>query len=887
MSLRPLGKVVDLRPGEWAPFARTFAILFLIIGGHTALETARDALFLTRLAPKMLTYVYVAVAALSLVVVPLNARFARVTGARNALVASLLLTAFGAGWFRVRPTEPALVFMLYVFGTLSATLLIGQFWVLANALFTPAQARRLFGPLAAGGVTGALAGAELASLILERAPVRTLLELSVVAYFGAALVATTLVLEPRRSPAPERPKLGAGLPALTRDPFVLRLAAMTALTVSASVVIDYVFKARVSRSIPHAALGSFFARYQLGLNAGSLLLQVVVSGPVVQRLGVLGLSLLAPALVTACGFGVVLTNSAFALTVALKGTDNALRNSLGRFSTELLWAPVENPTSARGAVDVIVTRTAQALAGAGLLVATMVIGTRSTVLAGTVCALALLGVLVASGIRRPYMEVFRRALGRGGFVHAFKPAELDLTSVELLVERLAHSRAADVLAAMNVLADRGRVRLIPALILHHNDEGVLVRALDLFGPSKRRDWLLLGERALDHPSPRVQRTAVRAFALAGADAVLRRATNHPNPAVRALARLYLTPLDDRVLRGDPLTWSIFEGDDEQHHLKRAFIDLLISHPTPQATAWLLGLGKLPALASVVTQALARIGDETSIPYLIERLNRADERAAARDGLVRLGAPALSALERVLQDSAALRATRAHAPRSIARFKNAEAARVLLAALTHEADGLVRYKVVRGLQDLAATTSLRLEPEPIMGEIARNCLEYLRLFALCHALAVQPDSGPGDPIELVKLLLEDKLEQSRDRIARLLQVVHRGNDVPTIFRALRSDDRHQRGRAVEYLDVLIRDISESSNEQATLLRLVVDDLLPDERIRRAADLVGRFDGARAALEALTHDSDGIVRELARKALDKVVKSSNDPRGAVGEVGQDLA
>ncbi len=127
------------------------------------------------------------------------------------------------------------------------------------------------------------------------------------------------------------------------------------------------------------------------------------------------------------------------------------------------------------------------------------------------------------------------------------------------------------------------------------------------------------------------------------------------------------------------------------------------------------------------------------------------------------------------------------------------------------------------------------------------------------------------------MLEDKLFQSRDRLVRLLHVVYRDNDIPAIFRELRSGDRRQRGRAIEYLDVLIRDFGRSSIEVAALLRVVVDDLSPEERTLRATEFVSVLPNAPAGLAELASDPDPIVHELAAHALEKLA-----PPGAVGPV-----
>jgi len=871
-----MSRFVDLRSGEGRSFLRAFLVLLLTITAHTVLETARDTLFLTKLQPRNLALVYVATAVFTILLTPLSVRLTRAAGAKNALVVSLLLTAFAAAWFRIRPPGAASVFGLYVFGALSATLLVGQFWLLAGTLFNAAQSRRLFGPLASGGVLGGVGGGALAALLLSTMEVRGLLGVASLCYFGAAFLATQLELEevaaPSRalgsSPLASREPLRPQLAKVQKDPFLIRLAAMAVLSIAVSVVIDYLYKSKVSRSIPHAALGAFFARYQLVLSLGSLVLQVVITGPVVQRIGVVGLALTGPLLLTFGGTLTALLGAPFWLVVGLKGTDTSLRNSLGRVAAELLWAPVEQQAQARGFVDLIVTRVAQAVAGGVLLAATMQHEFRPGHLASAAAILATLWLLVGAGIRKPYIALFRKALARGGTEREFMLGELDLTSVETLVEALARPQASEVVAAMNVLAERKRERLIPALILLHSEESVLTRALEILGPSGRNDWYALAERLLESASPRVQQAAVRAFALAGETAVLRRITQEGNPSLRTFATLYLAQQAGETMSGDPIGWELFADDDAEHTLKLAFIEALAAHPTPDTPRLLLRFAKLPALASAVTAALETGGDESSIEFLISRLKWADDRLLARRALLRLGEPALAALARALYDEKLERRVRLHVPRSISAFLSEEALAILLKAVVEHENGLVRYKALRGLEQLALETTLRIDSGPLFHEVTRNALEYLRLFSVEVALKNDREASSQLESQLVLELLDDKIAQSRDRLARLLQVLHRGDDIPAIFAALVSSDRRRRGRAVEFLDALIRGLDRSSDGAVFLLRLVVDDLPDELRAERASELVGAFPDARAALDALSRDADEVVSSLATRALSRV-------------------
>src|SRR6185369_3999707 len=288
-------------------------------------------------------------------------------------------------------------------------------------------------------------------------------------------------------------------------------------------------------------------------------------------------------------------------------------------------------------------------------------------------------------------------------------------------------------------------------------------------------------------------------------------------------------------------------------------------PPSDATRILLQMAKLPALLGAVTQSLALVGDESSIPFLIGRLKYADNRLVARRGLVRLGAPAFEALRSAIADPQIDRRLRIHIPRSISAFENAEAVSLSVSIMLGSKDGLIRYKALRGLGQLARESSLSIPTAPIADELRRNSIEYLRLFSARTALERDSAIAARLAVKLVIELLDDKIQQSLDRLGRLLQIMHRGDDIRTIFSALRTGDRRQRGQAIEFLDALIRGVGRSADDVAGLLRLVVDDLPAEERARRATELVGVFANAHDTLELLAKDPDSILQDLAAHAV----------------------
>src|SRR5262249_25412726 len=86
-----------------------------------------------------------------------------------------------------------------------------------------------------------------------------------------------------------------------------------------------------------------------------------------------------------------------------------------------------------------------------------------------------------------------------------------------------------------LLEQAGRDRLVPALILYHPSESVVVRALEIFSRAHRNNVLAIVDRLLDHPSPRIRAAALAARSMLDPDPqpLLLRASTDESPEVRA------------------------------------------------------------------------------------------------------------------------------------------------------------------------------------------------------------------------------------------------------------------------------------------------------------------------------------------------------------------
>ncbi len=866
-----LRNFVDLREGEARPAAQAFFALFFTIAAHTILETARDALFLSKLPARELNVVYIAIAGLTFVVGALTARMALRFGERNALLASIVVAAIATTVLHFLPSTPRVALILYVFSGLLGASLVPQFWLLAARMFTASQGRRLFGVFAASGTLGGVAGAGAAAAILRVTSITTLLLLSSTLLVFAALVCATITLDDAaRRTSVARAKAGA----LFRDaPFLKYVATTVALGTAAVFVVDYLFKSTVAHVVPAASLGTFFAWAYVAMNVLSLGVQLLLSTRLLRRLGVIGAVAVLPMLLVLGSGAVLASGGALAFVLVPKAFDGGLRYSLNRTGTELLYLPIPREARERGKalIDGVVTRVAQA-AIAALLYA---LATRNLagpdVLAVFVVVLASAWLFTIIVSRGRYLDLFRAALASGNLGANATDAELDLASAETLVEAMSSPDPVQVVAAMNLLDHKKHGKLIPALILHHSAASVLTRALDIFADSDRTDWIPLGEGLLSHANVDVRIAALRALSKHDVVEAIERAVDDVSSRVQAYAALHVAMRGEEPdLVDHPLIAVLLKmPGDFGVASRKALLWAIADAPTPKASSVLLALASdaqvlaEPAEVSHLAHAMAELADDRFIPILIARLTTRAGRMAVREALVKIGGRAFDALVRALGESTDAR-LRVHVPRTLGHFGNERAADALLNQLAIEKDGLVRYKVLRGLGLLVGR--VRLDSARLEKETQKNLVDHVQTLARRVSLAgdrgvaAQPRVVGEDAHALLVGLLDDKLDQSLERSFRLLKLAHPREDMHRVYNAARSGDHNERANAIEYLDALLWRTSQQSLRE--LLRVVLDRIDDRERVARAKEFVPEAPHTRDdALTMLIDDHDDALAMLA--------------------------
>ncbi len=368
-----LQRFSNIRREEVGPVLVAGLFFFCVLTALMVVRPAREALGMQR-GIEALRWLFLGTVLVTLLVNPvfgwLVSRFRRIA----FVSATYLFFAFGLlAFYALLELAPASIgtrtgqvfYVWFSVFNLFATML---FWALMADRFSLEQAKRLFGAIAVGGTLGAIFGPWLASQLAK--PLGTPALLVVAAAFlvlalGAAWWVTRLRPDPGQSdpPVPEHAVIGGsaweGLQSVVRSPYLLAICAYVLIV---AVMATFLYFTRLQMV---AALGTnvdmrtaTFARIDLIAQATTLVLQALITGHLMKRLGVSVTLALLP-ITAALGYlGLAMVGSLAAL-IAFEAAFRAVQRGVMRPSRETLFTvvPRADRYKAKAFIDTFVYRT--------------------------------------------------------------------------------------------------------------------------------------------------------------------------------------------------------------------------------------------------------------------------------------------------------------------------------------------------------------------------------------------------------------------------------------------------------------------------------------------------------------------------------------------------
>ena len=851
---------------------RAFATLFLILAAHSLTETARDALFLSRLPVSQLPWMYLLVAIVSILVARATTLMA--AHLRHSLLPALLLGSAlisCALWTIGGTRSPVFLYVLYLWPGVFSSVIVVEFWRTVSDAYTIVEAKSVFGRLGAGGTAGAVVGAGVAVVVANWFPASALLLAASVCMAGAVGFAFDLDAPRIDSPAAPMPAPRTSpLAIIRRDRYLRGVAACLFLVTITATLADFAFKGILARAVPAADLARVFAAVSLAVNIGTLLLQVTLVGPVIRRLGVTRSLAVLPGALSLAATGLIAAGGLIS-AIVLRMTDNTVRYSLHRAASDLLYVPLSPAARARtkALIDVLSQRGGQVAGSAGILLL-LASGGSYRVLGWGIALLAVTALIIAVRLTQPYLDLFRSTLKTISTDTRLALPGIDVESLTSLVAAFSSEDDGAVLAAMDLAAEQRGIQVIPVVMLFHPSRPVVLRALELFERHGRSGWgWALQRLAQGAQDAQIRAAALAAHAYTQDDAAaLRAALNDPDEQLRVTALVGLVAggwIDsDEAARAlsDVLQRASLSG-------KVSLAAAMRNRPSSLFEATLVQLADTGDL-DVRAGAAVAMAESPSVSFLRplrDMLPESRLREPARQALVVIGTPALDYLSAGMDDDTLSRAIRMHVPRSISRFAAADAMPLLWRRFLVEPDELIRFKILRSIGRLVTEEpAVRPDAAAIAAAIHQVSTIGLRYARWRTALEHRHASTAPSPAEgLLKQMLADKQARATEIIFRLLALNNPSEDFERIYRGLHGS-RLDRASGRELLDGVVH-----ASTRDIVLALLEELTDPAQLARLGADAGAT--GYDETVAAIIEASGGALRIIAmRHAEDAGIMSS---------------
>lgn len=631
-----------------------------------------------------------------------------------------------------------------------------------------------------------------------------------------------------------------------------------------------------------ADLGAFFARFYGYMGLGTMLLQMVLTGPLLRKFGIrVALFILPVALIFPTGW--VFLDPRILTASLMRGTHSLLRYSVDKSSAELLYLPIqpEVKSQVKSFIDTFIWRSSDGVAG-GILI---ILITAFKLDPGRVSLISLMllaaWVAVAFGVRREYLNVLRRAIERRTLdPERLAASLLDSTTTEVLARGLEHAGEQQALYGLSLFEIGRQAAWHPALrrLLEHSSPAVRQRALGLLSEAGERGLVAQAEKMLGDPALEVRTEALHYLvAHTGQDPLqlLTSQTEFPDYAIQGSVVVYLARTGEpghmpaaRLMLESMLTRS---DADAPLARKEAAVALGLIPPHSELHPELLGLLHDPEHA-VVEQALlaaGRIRSRDFLPVVIERLSDPSLKIPARTALILYGDRAVGTLKDYLNDPDVPLALRKELPEVLAHIPTPESAAVLVESMIQSDPGL-RYDVLKALNKLSRRDR-KLLPEAldIADMLDAELMGYYRSLQILAAIDPQAGAraavvGSMEGMPLVARALGERMEHEFERIFRLLALLYPARDIYNAYVGLTSHRPQLQANALEVLEHMVK---------PDLYKRLASSLDPEIKLPEKLHFAEHFchtrvESAPEALRILLHSGDAWLRACALFAIGKM-------------------
>jgi AAA family ATP:ADP antiporter len=416
MTPELIRRLLHAKPGEERAVGLAFAYFFMLLSAYSLLRPLREAMASS--AVDSLFLFYVGTFAAMLLLTPLFG--ALVSRVRKPLLLPVTYGFFASNLlvfyvlFKVAPDSSALAAAFFVWLSAFNMFVVSVFWSFMADVFRDEEAKRLFGPIAAGGGTGAILGPLIMQVLVPRIGVDAVVFLAMLLLLGTLPCIRGLARWAERRHGrfvlpPDDPgaRIGgdvlAGFRIVTRSRYLLGIVAIVALGSIAAAFMYSELLRLVGAAYPDLeSRAQYFGRLDFFVNLTAWVFQGFVVGWLIRRFELSGALVTMP--IAALASFLVLAASPILVVLA---AGQVLRRGgeygIAKPSREVLFTVVDAETKykAKNFIDTVLQRGSD-LVGIGLVTLAHAAGFGLAGYAWVGAALMLPAIAVSLGLGRAF-----------------------------------------------------------------------------------------------------------------------------------------------------------------------------------------------------------------------------------------------------------------------------------------------------------------------------------------------------------------------------------------------------------------------------------------------------------------------------------------------------
>jgi ATP:ADP antiporter, AAA family len=902
---RFLTRVFDIREGEFVRTFLMFSYLLIIIACYVTTKSVRDSLFLKRIGFNQLPYVYMVIAIVVGFISSFYSKAARRVSVNQLIRLTSLIAVFifFVFWLLLRYNWPWMFYVLYIWVSIFIVVSTSQFWLLANYVFNPREAKRLFALIGSGGVLGGFLGGYFTKFGAFWFGTEGLM-LWCIGFIGISILLLERTtkeayllsdINPREKAGPEsessRSETRRLLKIILNSRHLTLLTAILGITVILESFIDYQFKYFSDQSFgSQDQLTSFFGTLTAYGGVLSLIIQVFLTSRILKRFGV-GVSILFLPISLFIGSLFLVFRPSLWAVAFLKISDLSFSNSIHRSGVELLYLPIpiRIKNQVKGFIDMFIDRLGRGVGGILLFLFSSVITLSIAQLSLFGCGLVFVWIILSIVIKREYLNSFRLALEKKTIEPEMLRVRIsDSATLETLLRVLQSPDERQVLYAMELLTDANLDDWVPQLRLLVRHQSSKVRALAIENLTSLKDFDMMEAvtECLGDSDLSVRAEAIHFLCVdknLNPSPRLREFLHHENYAIVVAAIHCMAKYQwhsDELISRDFIEHALKE-EGERREVARvtAACALGLVNSSSQLQGYLPALLQDPS-TEVVRNAVRSAGQILSweaFPILIGKLADPTLRSDARETLLRYGPKIIGTLSNRLNDPNEPIAVRANIPKLLALTGRPEAADALIQSI-HQPEQFLEYRVIKALNSMRINyQDLALDGQTINSLVIEELKDYYRLGLILHSMASEghsgkaalPTAGSGggtrtsgaqtvrhDVLQLLNKALQERMDQKLERAFRLLGLRYPPRDIYSAYSVIRSTKSHLRASAIEFLDNLLHP------DLKSLLFPILEEAKTENFIRKGSQLLHLEIRSRSAyLEQLIRGRDPWLKAIA--------------------------